>query len=107
MSALAAQTNATMLSRLSHVVTRLAERGLVERFTCPQDARATNVRLTATGWEKVQHTAPGHVATVRQHVLDTSTPEQVEQLAAITNVLLTRLNADKTTTQQTASTPLR
>ncbi len=93
MSALAAQTNAT-LSRLSHVVSRLEERGLVERFTCPEDGRATNVRLTEAGWAKVQASAPGHVATVREHVIDTLTPEQVDQLATITAALLTRLDPD-------------
>ena len=93
MSALAAQTNAT-LSRLSHVVSRLEERGLVERFTCPDDGRATNVRLTEAGWAKVQASAPGHVATVREHVIDALTPEQVDQLATITAALLTRLDPD-------------
>ena len=52
MTSLAAQTNAT-LPRLSHVIRRLEDRGLVERFPCPQDARATNVRLTPAGWNKV------------------------------------------------------
>src|SRR5690349_2166521 len=52
MTALAAQTNAT-LPRLSHVVKRLEDRGLVERFPCPQDGRATNARLTSAGWRKV------------------------------------------------------
>jgi DNA-binding MarR family transcriptional regulator len=93
MSALAAQTNAT-LSRLSHVISRLEDRGLVERFTCPEDGRATNVRLAAIGWTKVQESAPGHVATVREHVIDALTPEQVEQLAVITAALLTRLDPD-------------
>src|SRR4051794_31381547 len=64
MTALAVRTNAT-LPRLSHVVRRLEERGLVERFPCPEDGRATNARLTKDGWAKVVETAPGHVATVR------------------------------------------
>ncbi len=46
MSELAAQTNSTP-PRLSHVVTRLEGRGLVERIPCPDDARATNAHLTA------------------------------------------------------------
>ena len=50
MTALAQRTNAT-LPRLSHVVRRLEERGLVERFPCPEDGRATNARLTAAGWD--------------------------------------------------------
>ena len=37
MSGLAALTNAT-LPRLSHVISRLEERGLVERFPCPGTA---------------------------------------------------------------------
>jgi DNA-binding MarR family transcriptional regulator len=93
MSALAAQTNAT-LSRLSHVISRLEDRGLVERFACPEDGRATNARLTATGWAKVQESAPEHVTTVRELVIDTLTPEQVDQLTAITAALLTRLDPD-------------
>src|SRR3954454_4021908 len=53
MTALAARTNAT-LPRLSHVVRRLEARGLVERFPCPQDKRATNARLSEEGWSAVE-----------------------------------------------------
>lgn len=91
MTELAAQTNAT-LPRLSHVVRRLEDRGLVERLPCPEDARATNARLTSEGWRKVQASAPGHVANVREHVLDALTPEQVTQLTAITDAILQRLD---------------
>ncbi len=97
MTALAGRTNAT-LPRLSHVVQRLEGRGLVERFPCPQDARATNARLTAQGWGKVRQTAPGHVATVRQHVIDALTPRQVTQLTAITDAILRRLDPAGTMT---------
>jgi DNA-binding MarR family transcriptional regulator len=93
MTALAARTNAT-LPRLSHVVRRLEDRGLVERSTCPEDARATNARLTEAGWRKLQDTAPGHVATVRQHVIDALTPVQVEQLGEIAGAILDRLDPD-------------
>ena len=91
MTALAAQTNAT-LPRLSHVARRLEQRGLVERFPCPEDARATNGRLTAAGWRKVQQAAPGHVANVRDHVVDALTPEQINQLTAIADALLQRMD---------------
>ena len=87
MTGLAARTNAT-LPRLSHVIRRLEERGLVERFPCPQDGRATNARLTDTGWDKVVATAPGHVQTVRANVIDTLTREQVHQLSAIAEAIL-------------------
>ncbi|MEV4262839.1 MarR family transcriptional regulator [Kribbella sp. NPDC049584] len=87
MTALAQRTNAT-LPRLSHVVKRLEDRGIVERFPCPEDARATNARLTAAGWKKIRATAPGHVATVRRHVIDVLTREQIAQLADITGAIL-------------------
>jgi DNA-binding MarR family transcriptional regulator len=93
MTALAARTNAT-LPRLSHVVRRLEDRGLIERSACPDDGRAINARLTEAGWAKLRETAPGHVATVREHVIDALTPEQIGQLSDIAEALLQRLDPD-------------
>ena len=92
MTELARQTNAT-LPRLSHVVRRLEERGLVERFPCPEDRRATNARLTAEGWARVQAAAPGHAATVRKHVVDVLSPEQIAALTDIAGAILGRLDS--------------
>lgn len=91
MSALAAQTNSTP-PRLSHVVKRLEDRGLVERVPSPDDARATNARLTAAGWRKVREAAPGHAANVRENVIDALTPDQVDQLGGICQAILERLD---------------
>ena len=93
MSALAQRTNAT-LPRLSHVISRLEGRGLVERFPCPQDRRATNARLTATGWDAVVAAAPGHVGAVREFVLDPLTRSQLGQLTEIGDALLATLDPD-------------
>ena len=93
MTELARQTNAT-LPRLSHVVKRLEGRGLIERFPCPEDRRATNARLTTGGWSTVQETAPRHVAWVREHVIDALTSTQVDQLTAITDAVLGRLDPE-------------
>ena len=93
MTALATRTNAT-LPRLSHVVSRLEKRGLVEREPCPDDRRATDVRLTAAGWDTIVGAAPGHVATVRGLVVDALTGEQVRQLRDISDALLQRLDPD-------------
>ncbi|GAA1968261.1 MarR family winged helix-turn-helix transcriptional regulator [Nocardioides panacihumi] len=93
MSALAQRTNAT-LARLSHVVRRLEERHLVERFPCPEDARATNARLTGSGWETVVAAAPDHVGHVRDKVLDALAPDQVRQLADIGDAVLARLDPE-------------
>ena len=91
MSALAARTNAT-LPRLSHVVSRMELRGLVERRRCEDDRRASDVRLTATGWDAVVAAAPGHVETVRRHVVDPLSREQLAQLTAIADRILERLD---------------
>lgn len=93
MTALAQRTNAT-LPRLSHVLRRLEERGIIERFPCPEDGRATNARLTEAGWDAVVAAAPGHVTTVRRNVLDPLTREQLDQLRGIGDALLTRLDPD-------------
>ncbi|MDG4667179.1 MarR family transcriptional regulator [Mycobacterium sp. 236(2023)] len=93
MSALAAQTSATP-PRLSHVVKRLEDRGLVIRFPCPEDARATNARLTTAGWRKVREAAPGHSAAVRDNVIDALTPKRVGQLCEIAEAILGRLDPD-------------
>ena len=93
MTALAARTNAT-LPRLSHVVRRLVDKGLVERFPCPGDGRATNARLTEVGWAKVQSAAPRHVAEVRAQVFDLLTAEQVDQLAGIAAALVVGLDPE-------------
>jgi DNA-binding MarR family transcriptional regulator len=91
MTALGQRTNAT-LPRLSHVVRRLEDRGLVERVPCPEDGRATNAHLTDAGWDAVVAAAPGHVAAVRRYVLDPLTREQLDRLRDIGDALLTRLD---------------
>lgn len=94
MTALARLTRST-LPRLSHVVQRLEGRGLVERFPCPSDRRATNARLTDEGWATVRAAAPGHVTTVRDAVIDALTDEQLQQLAGITDAILARIDPDR------------
>ena len=80
MTSLAQRTNAT-LPRLSHVVNRLEGRGLVERFPCPEDGRATNARLTPAGWDAVVAAAPGHVDTVRRSVARPAHPRPAQAAA--------------------------
>ena len=91
MTGLSSMTNSS-LPRLSHVVRRLEDRGLVRRAPCPSDRRATNASLTEEGWAVVQAAAPGHVRTVRENVIDPLTDEQVAQLDAISNQLLLKLD---------------
>lgn len=94
MTALATGVNAT-LSRLSHAISRLEERGLVRRIPTPADARSTTVELTADGRRKVISATPEHVRTVRSLVFDALDAEQRRQLHEITVAVLSRLDPDK------------
>jgi DNA-binding MarR family transcriptional regulator len=87
MSELAAMANSS-LSRLSHVVSRLEGRGWVRRESCPGDGRFINAVLTEEGWQKVVATAPGHVAAVRELLVDTLTKEEFAQFGAISAKVL-------------------
>lgn len=93
MTELARRTNAT-LPRLSHVVSRLEARGFVERAPHVHDRRATDARLTEQGWQKVVATAPGHVAQVREAVIDPLDARDVADLERIAARLLARLDPD-------------
>lgn len=82
------------LSRLSHVVQRLEDRGWVTRVPCPEDRRATNAVLTDAGYAKVVATAPGHVETVRRLVIDVLTSAQLAELSRITTTVVTTIEED-------------
>ena len=87
MSDLAA-TASSSLSRLSHVVSRLEGKGWVRREPCAGDGRYINAVLTEAGWDKVVATAPGHVAAVRELLIDALSEEQFKELGAISTQVL-------------------
>jgi hypothetical protein len=64
----------------------------VLREICPDDRRATNATLTSSGWAKVVATAPGHVATVRQNVIDPLTTADIVDLDRIMGRILGALD---------------
>ncbi len=70
-------------SRLAHHVGRMERRGLVGRGTCGDDGRGSTVFLTALGRQVLEDAAPLHVESVRRHLIDVLTAEEIEQLAAI------------------------
>jgi len=82
MSELATSTRSSR-SRLSHAVARLEERGWVRRCVAEGDRRGQVATLTDLGFDVLAAAAPGHVETVRRHVIERLTPEQVGQLEAI------------------------
>lgn len=93
MSALAARSNST-LPRLSHVVRKLTERGLVRRAQDPEDGRSVQVHLTDQGYDVLVAAAPGHVEAVRSVVLDPLDREQVRQLDTVCGAVLKGLDPD-------------
>ena len=93
MSELAARSNASP-SRVSHVVSKLERQGYVRREKCREDGRGQIAVLTDAGWEKVVATAPGHVAKVRELVLDPLTPGQLAQLDTIVARMLDVLDPE-------------
>lgn len=81
-------------SRLSHAVARLEEAGWVQREICPTDRRGAFAVLTQTGFDALAKAAPGHVDAVRRYLFDRLTPEQVENLREICDVVIDGLRAD-------------
>ena len=94
MSELAEVTNAS-LSRLSHLVRRLEERGLVRREPDPADGRFTHAILTDEGFQTLAEAAPGHVAHVRSLVIDVLSPEQLRRLALVADRIMSRIDTSE------------
>jgi DNA-binding MarR family transcriptional regulator len=91
MSSLAEVTNAS-LSRLSHLINRLEQRGLVRREPDPTDGRFTNAILAEKGFQTIVEAAPRHVAHVRSLVIDTLTPEQLRRLGRDADRITSRID---------------
>jgi DNA-binding MarR family transcriptional regulator len=92
MSGLAEVTDAS-LSRLSHLIKRLEQRGLVRREPDPADGRYTNAILTEAGLRLLVASAPAHVAKVRELVIDALTPAQLRQLGTASQRILQRIDS--------------
>jgi DNA-binding MarR family transcriptional regulator len=80
-------------SRLSHAVARLEERGWVVREECATDRRGQIATLTDAGFAVLVQAAPGHVAAVREYVIDHLSREQLAQLTAIGQAILAKVSA--------------
>jgi len=78
-------------SRLAHHVGRMEQRGLVARRPCPDDARGALISLTEQGRATLRKAAPPHVASVRRHMIDLLTAEEVAALDTIAGKVITYL----------------
>jgi DNA-binding MarR family transcriptional regulator len=92
MSDLAERTSSS-LSRLSHLIKRLESRGYVRREADPADGRFTNAILLPAGFSKLASAAPGHVAYVRQLVIDNLSPERLRRLGQDADRIVQRIDS--------------
>ena len=75
-------------SRISHQVSRMETRGLVERRECGDDARGVWITLTIEGRRAVVGAMRDHTKAIREYFFDALTPEQLAVIGAVsTNVL--------------------
>jgi len=81
-------------SRLSHHITRMQQRGLVAREDCADDGRGSMLTLTPKGLHAILDAAPGHVASVREHMIDLMTDEEIDALAAFSHRIVEKLGRD-------------
>jgi DNA-binding MarR family transcriptional regulator len=81
-------------SRLSHHITRMQQRGLVERLECADDGRGSVLVLTDVGRKAIGAAAPDHVESVRRHFIDLLTPEEIDTLAALTRRVVEHLHGE-------------
>jgi DNA-binding MarR family transcriptional regulator len=71
----------TTKSGLTYQITRLEKAGLVRRGATPGDVRGVVAALTSAGRRRLAQAAPGHVAAVRELLIDVLTPQQLTAVA--------------------------
>lgn len=80
-------------SRLTHTVRRLEQRQMVSRVPCANDGRGVNCMLTDFGMQFIVDLAPQHVRDVRELLIDAVTPEDLEALHRVMNIISERSKA--------------
>lgn len=75
-------------SRLTHTVTRMEKRGLIERTTCPVDRRGVWANLTDAGHRLLEDAAPSHVECVRRNFVDAVDPQDYAALGRAMRAIL-------------------
>lgn len=70
-------------SRISHLVTRMERRRLLDRTECESDARGSLIGLTRSGRRAALGAMQGHSAAVRRYFLDVLTPGDADTINAL------------------------
>jgi DNA-binding MarR family transcriptional regulator len=79
-------------SRLSHQVTRMAVRGLVERVDCETDARGTWIALTTAGRLATLDAVRAHAQTIRRLFFNVLTESELTVLQDVSNRVLVAID---------------
>ena len=83
----------TSRSGLTYQIARLEKAGLVRRGSSPGDVRGVVAALTGAGRQRLARAAPGHVAAVRELLIDVLTGEQLAVMADGLGEVARRLGA--------------
>jgi DNA-binding MarR family transcriptional regulator len=94
LSDLARFTNSE-LSRLSHLIGRLEQRGFARRMIDCTDGRYTKAVLTDAGYAHLAEAAPAHVAEVKEFVFDVLGDADVEALRRCAEKINQRFGFDR------------
>jgi DNA-binding MarR family transcriptional regulator len=86
-----AEKSQSSRSRLSHAVARLEAAGWVRRESCATDRRGAEAVLTDDGFAALAAAAPAHVESVRTHLFDPLSPQQLGSLRDISDTILDHL----------------
>jgi DNA-binding MarR family transcriptional regulator len=78
-------------SRVSHQVTRMQRRGLVERSECRDDGRGSWVVLTRLGRSVIEKAAPGHAKAVRRLIFGDLTEGERKVMIRVMGRILDKL----------------
>jgi DNA-binding MarR family transcriptional regulator len=81
-------------SRMSHQLTRMVGRGLVERIECDTDGRGSFVLLTRKGRRALLSAMRGHATSIRTLFLDALEPEEKQALADASTRVLDRVRRE-------------
>lgn len=84
-------------SRVSHQVSRMEKRGLVERRECDTDARGTWIGITADGRRAVLRVARQHAHIMRANYFDVLSPAELETIRVASErviAVVTPVNCD-------------
>jgi DNA-binding MarR family transcriptional regulator len=61
----------------------LVDCALIERVSCPNDARVSYAQLTDAGYDKLRDAGRTHIASIRRLFLEHFNAEEIDQLASL------------------------